>query len=118
MIFATCDTTLFWSYSNAKNWIYVVTDDFLDDALRQVAFRNIVRFWVEETGNAAFTMRIVELLLHHCDFLREIGLLKSWRLISMFEHSDLIMRIRIMSTDLLIRTSFDTEFFRTIYGDM
>jgi hypothetical protein len=56
----------------------IVTDYFLHDALRQGAFRNIVRFWVERPSQVALTMRSFELLLQHCDCLREIGLRTSW----------------------------------------
>jgi hypothetical protein len=80
----------------------IVTEDFLDDAIRQGAFRNIVRFWVDEAGYAALTLRSVELFLQHCDCLREIGLLKSWRLISKFQYSDLIKKIRKINTEFRI----------------
>jgi hypothetical protein len=79
----------------------IVTDDFLEDAIRQGAFRNIVRFWVEDT-NTTLTMRTVELLLQHCDRLREIGHLTSWSRLPLSEYSDFIKRTRIMNIDLLI----------------
>jgi hypothetical protein len=80
----------------------IVTDDFLDDAIQQGAFRNIERFLVDENGNRALTMRSVELMLQHCDSMRELGLLSSWPLLSMSEYTDLIKRMRIMNIDLLI----------------
>jgi hypothetical protein len=80
----------------------IVTGHFLEDAIRQGAFRNIVRFWVEDTWNGALTMRSVELMLQHCDSMRELGHLSSWRLISKFQYSDLIKRIREFNIDLLI----------------
>jgi hypothetical protein len=79
----------------------IVTDDFLEDAIRQGAFRNIVRFWVEDTSTT-LTMRTVELLLQHCDSLREIGNLRRWRLLSSSEYTDLIKRKIIMNIDLLV----------------
>jgi hypothetical protein len=80
----------------------ILTDDFIRDAMLQGAFRNIQRFWIEETGDGALTMRTVELLLQHCEDLREIGLLRSWRRVTPSECSDLRERIRIKNIDLHI----------------
>jgi hypothetical protein len=85
--------------------VNILTDDFIHDAMRQGAFRNILRFWVEETGHGALTMRTVELLLQHCDNLREIGLVESWRRVTQNECSDLIERMRIMNIDLHVHYS-------------
>ncbi|PNF15672.1 hypothetical protein B7P43_G14264 [Cryptotermes secundus] len=78
----------------------ILTDDFIRDATRQGAFRNILRFWVEDTGLGALTMSTVELLLQHCEHLREIGLLRSWRRVTLSQCSDLIERMRSMNFDL------------------
>jgi hypothetical protein len=78
----------------------MLTDDFIRDAMRQGAFRNILRFWIEETGDGALTMRTVELLLQHCEHLREIGLLKSWRRVTRSQYLDLMETMRIMNIDL------------------
>jgi hypothetical protein len=61
--------------------VYILTDDFIEDAVRQGAFRNIVCFKVEEIERGALTMRTVDLLLPHCEHLRELGYLRSWRLV-------------------------------------
>jgi hypothetical protein len=79
--------------------MYIVTDDFLEDAIRQGAFRNIVRSSVEDYQTRALTMRTVELLLQHCDCLREMGPLSSW-LISISEYLD--FKKRTINFDLLI----------------
>jgi hypothetical protein len=80
----------------------ILTDDFIHEAMRQGAFRNILRFCVLETGVGALTMRTVELLLQHCENLREIGYLKTWGLLSESQCTELIKRIRIMNIDVRI----------------
>ncbi|PNF15669.1 hypothetical protein B7P43_G14262 [Cryptotermes secundus] len=80
----------------------ILTDDFIRDATRQGAFRNILRFWVEETGRGALTMSTVELLLQHCEHLREIGLLRNWRRVTPCQRSSLIERMRTTNVDLHI----------------
>jgi hypothetical protein len=80
----------------------VLTHDFFDEAMRQGSFRNILRFCVLESGVGALTMRTVELLLQHCENLREIGYLKTWSLLSQSQCTELIKRIRIMNIDVRI----------------
>jgi hypothetical protein len=80
----------------------ILTDDFIDEVMRQGAFRNILRFCVLESGVGALTMRTVELLLQHCDHLREIGYLKTWSLLSRSQCTELIERIRITNIDVRI----------------
>jgi hypothetical protein len=80
----------------------ILTDDFIRDAMQQGAFRNIQRFWVEETGGGALTMRTIELLLQNCEHLREIGFLRNWRRVTPSQCLDLIQRMRIMNTYLCV----------------
>ncbi|XP_023724907.1 uncharacterized protein LOC111874023 [Cryptotermes secundus] len=61
--------------------VNTLNDDFIEDAVRQGAFRNIVCFKVEEIAPGALTMRTVELLIRHCEHLKELGYLRSWRLV-------------------------------------
>jgi hypothetical protein len=82
--------------------VNILTDGFIRDAMRQGAFRNILRFWVEESGHGALTMRTVELLLQHCEHLREIGLMRSWRRVTPSQCSHLVERMRTMNIDLNI----------------
>jgi hypothetical protein len=82
--------------------VNILTDGFIEDAMRQGAFRNVLRFWVVETGNGALTMRTVELLLQHCKRLREVGYLGSWRLVAPELISNLRNRIVIMNLNLHI----------------
>jgi hypothetical protein len=82
--------------------VNILTDDFIRDAILQGAFRNIVRFCVEEIARGALSMRTVELLIQHCDNLREIGYLGSWRLVDPELISDLRNRIAVMNYNLHI----------------
>jgi hypothetical protein len=80
----------------------ILTDDFIRDAMLQGAFRNILRFWVEETGDGALSMKTVELLLQHCEDLREIGYLGTWRLVSRNQYKALTKRIKDTNYDIII----------------
>jgi hypothetical protein len=82
--------------------VNVLTDDFIRDAVWKGAFRNILRFKIEEIAHGALTMRTVELLLQHCEHLREIGHLGSWRLVDPEHISDLRNRIVITNFNLHI----------------
>ncbi|PNF15693.1 hypothetical protein B7P43_G14263 [Cryptotermes secundus] len=80
----------------------ILTDDFIDETMRQGAFRNILRFCVLESDVGSLTMRTIELLLQHCEHLTEIGYLKTWSLLSQSQCTELRRRIRSMNLDVRI----------------
>jgi hypothetical protein len=82
--------------------VNVMTDDLIDDAIRQGAFRNIVRFYIKETGDGALTMRAAELLIQHCEHLKELGYLRSWGRLNPELISNLTNRMTMMNFHLHI----------------
>jgi hypothetical protein len=77
-------------------------NDFMCGALQQGAFRSLKYLLIKETGNSALTMRIVDLLIRHCEHLKVLGHLKTWQQLTRSMIRDLKQRIMLRNLDLRI----------------
>jgi hypothetical protein len=93
-------------YVNLKTFLCsgldIMTNEFVTEAVRNGAFRNIVQFKVRGNRNAAVSKRTVELLLSNCEYLRGLGFLRSWGPFTEEDVRDVRNRARNQNFDLKI----------------
>jgi hypothetical protein len=82
--------------------VHVLSDGFMDQAVKNGAFRNIKHFEVDGTETGDLSMDTVWLLLDNCERLKTLGRLATWRLVTAENVLDLESRVLSENIDLTI----------------